>query len=46
MAARVLLSFMTLEELCIYIQRKYVKQLFNLTPVLIKDDLQSQLNCL
>ena len=27
------LSFMTLDELCIYIQRAYINQLFNMTPV-------------
>ena len=38
--ASVLLSFTTLAELCIYIQRTYVNQLINLTPVLITDKLQ------
>ena len=42
--ASVLLSFPTLEELCIYIQRTYVNQLFNLTPALITDDVQSRFN--
>ena len=41
----VLPSFMTLGELYIYKQKTCVNQLFNLTPVLIKDDLQLQLNC-
>ena len=40
--ASVLFSFRTLEELCFYIQRIHVKKIFNLTPVLITDDLQSQ----
>ena len=38
--AQVLLSFMTLEKLCIYIQRTYFNLLFNLTPVLITGDIQ------
>ena len=42
--ASVLLSFRTLEELCIYIKIIHVNQLFNLTPVLITDGLQSQFN--
>ena len=42
--ASVLLNFRNLEELCIYIQRIHVNQLFNLTPVLITDELQSQFN--